>query len=84
MTKNLFFSGGGGVFFYKWTTNPNLTFFLGGRGKGEGEGKCTCMNKCFKWHFYSSRRTLGQNYFEIHAYMYELWPRKAHLCDLQV
>ena len=55
---------GGSVFFYKLTSNPNLTFFFffflggggGGRG-GEGEGKCTCMNKCFKWHFYSPRRT---------------------------
>ena len=36
-------------------------------GKGRGEGKCTCMNKCLKWHFYSSRRTPVQNYFEIHA-----------------
>ena len=60
------FFRGGGVFFYKVTRNPNLTilfiffFFWGGGGvgeggKAEGEGKCTCMNKCFKWHFYSSR-----------------------------
>ena len=44
----------GGVFFYKVTRSPNLTFFFfgggggkGGKGggKGEGEGKCTCMNK---------------------------------------
>ena len=26
-----------------------------------GEGKCTYMHKCFKWHFYSSRRTPVQN-----------------------
>ena len=62
-------------FFYKLTRNPYLTkifFFLGGEGgskggKGRGEGKCMCMNKCFKWHFYSSRRTPVLNYFEIHA-----------------
>ena len=75
----IFFGGGGGVFFYKLTRNPNLTkkniFFLGrGRGGGTGwgwmeEGKCKCMSKCFKWQFYSSRRTPVQNYFEIHAYM---------------
>ena len=71
LIKNpIFFSGGGGVFFYKLTRNPNLAFFFfffflgGGRG-----GKCTCMNKCFKWHFYTSRRTPVENYFEIHAYM---------------
>ena len=77
-----FFLGGGGgifVFSYKLTRNPNLTkknlfffFFLGGRGGGRVKGggsKCMCMNKCFKWQFYSSRRTLVQNYFEIHAYM---------------
>ena len=68
------------LFFYKLTRNPYLTknlfylflfyfFFWGGGGGGEGGGKCTCMNKCFKWHFYSSRRTPVQNYFEIHAYM---------------
>ena len=44
-------------------------FFWGGGGKKRGEGKCMCMNKCFKWYFYSSRRTPVQNYFEIHAYM---------------
>ena len=73
----------GGLFFYKLIWNPNLTIFFflgggggggvggggGGGGKGEGEGKCTCMNKCFKCHFYSSRRTPVQNYFEIHEYM---------------
>ena len=47
---------------------------------GGGGGKCTYINK----HFYSSRRTPAQNYFEIHAYIEDLWPRKAHLCDLQV
>ena len=73
-TKNPIFSlgggGGGCVFFYKLTGNPNLTkifFFVGGRGVWEG--KCTCMNKCFRWQFYSLRRTPVQNYFEIHAYM---------------
>ena len=35
----------------------------GGWVKGWGEGKCTYMNKCFKWHFYSSRRPPVQNYF---------------------
>ena len=42
------------------------SFFLGG---GLREGKCTCMNKCFKWQFYSLRRTPVQNYFEIHIDM---------------
>ena len=67
-----------GGFFYKLTRNPNLTIFFffrggggegGGLGKGRGEGKCTCMSKCFKWQFYSSRRTPVQNHFEIHACM---------------
>ena len=56
---------GGGVFSFKLTRNPNLKFFFvlgvcvwGGGGGGGGKSKCTCMNKCFKWHFYSSRRTL--------------------------
>ena len=40
------------------------------KGMGSGGGdKCKYMNKCFKWHFYSSRRTPVQNYFEIHAYI---------------
>ena len=58
----------GRVFFYKLTKTPYLTknlFFCG----GGGGDKCTYMNKCFKWHFYSSRRTPVQNYFEIHAYI---------------
>ena len=50
---------------------------MGGVGKGSGDGKCTCMNKCFKWQFYSSRRTSVQNYFEIHAYIQKLWPIKS-------
>ena len=66
-------------YIYKLTRNPYLTknlffffFFFGGGGwvgggKGRGEGKRMCMNKCFKWHFYSSRRTPVLNYFEIHA-----------------
>ena len=37
-------------------------------GWGGGGGECTYMNKCFKWHFCSSRRTPVQNHFEIHAY----------------
>ena len=54
----------GGVFFYKLTSNPNLTkkvlksfffffFFFRGGGGGvkEREGKCMCMNKCFKCQF---------------------------------
>ena len=32
---------------------------------------------CFKWHFPSSRTTTVQNYFEIHAKMYKLWPGQA-------
>ena len=69
--ESIFFGGGAGGGYFL-TINPNLTkhlffflFFLGG-GR---EGKCTCINKCFKWHFFSSRRTPVQNYFGIHAYM---------------
>ena len=56
---------------------------------GGGGGKCTYMNKCFKWHFYSSRRTPVQNYFEIHAYIYNSYgPEKLiHVtfkCDLDL
>ena len=36
----------------------------------EGEGKCTCMNKCFKWQFYSSRRTPVQNYFSVNIFYF--------------
>ena len=63
--ESIFFLGGG--FFYKLTRNPNLTkifffffffffFFWGGGGGGKSreEKECTCMNKCFKWRFYSS------------------------------
>ena len=78
-----FWGGGGGGFFYKLIRNPNLIiffffFFWGGGGggggvrelgKGRREGKCTCMSKCFKWQFYSSRRIPVQNHFEIHGYM---------------
>ena len=46
------------------TKNP----FFGGVGGYREGGTCTCMNKCFKWHYYSSR-TPVQNNFEIHAYM---------------
>ena len=59
---------GEGIFFYKLTKNPDLTFFFF-FGGGGGGGKCTYMYKCFKWHFDSSRRTPVQNYFEIHAYI---------------
>ena len=41
----------------------------GGGVKGWAGGKCTYMNKCFKWHFDSSRKTPVQNYFEIHAHI---------------
>ena len=73
-----FFLGGGGViFYYQLTRNLYLTkksfffyfFFLWREESREGEGKCTCMNKCFKWRFYSERRTPVQIFFEIHAYM---------------
>ena len=62
------------IFFYKEFIFLFFFFFFlggggGGGGRGSGEGKCTCMNKCFKWHLYSSRRMPVQNYFEIHAYM---------------
>ena len=46
-----------------------------GLGGGTEEGNCGVvgywmyMNKCFKWHFYSSRRTPVPNYSETHAYM---------------
>ena len=73
---------GGGVFFYKLTKNPHLSIFCvcvwGGGGGGKGKG--TCMNKCFKWHFFPSRRTPVQNYFKSMGVM----AQKAHLCDLQV
>ena len=79
---------GGGVFFYKLTRNPNLTIFVcvwGGAGEGGG-GKCMCMNKCFKWQFYSSRRTPVQNHFEIHAFCRSYGPEKliyvTFKCDL--
>ena len=32
--------------------------------------KCTCMNKCFKWHFYSSRRTPVHNYFDKESFFF--------------
>ena len=42
--SNFFRWGGGCVFFYKLTRNPNLTFFFcggggGGGGGGKGEGR---------------------------------------------
>ena len=37
----------------------------------------TYLIKCFKWHFSFTRATTVQNYFEIHAYMYKLWPGQA-------
>ena len=49
---NPFFLWGGG-FFYKLTRNPNLTICVCVGGGGGGGRKCTCMSKCFKWHFYS-------------------------------
>ena len=53
-----------------------------------GGGMCTYMNKCFKWHFYSSRRTPVQNYFEIHAYIKSYGPEKliyvTFKCDLDL
>ena len=70
---HFFWGGGGGVFFYKLTRNPLIrqkTFFFWGGGEGGGgQDKSMCMNKCIKWHFYSSKRTPVQNYFEIHACM---------------
>ena len=69
LTKNPLFLGGR---CYKLTRNPNLTIFFfwgGGGGGGYREGKCTCMSKCFKCQFYSSRRMPVQSHFEIHAYM---------------
>ena len=36
----------------------------------------TYLNKCFKWHFFSSKKTTVPNYFEIHAQMYKLRPRQ--------
>ena len=76
--SNFFF-----VFFFKFNLTKIFfsSFFSGGGGGGGGRVKgggveCTCMNKCFKWQFYSSRRTPVQNYFEIHAYK-ELWPKKS-------
>ena len=59
-----------------------------GGGRGRGEGKCTCMNKCFKWHFYSSRRTPVQNYFESMHKCRSCGPEKliyvTFKCDLDL
>ena len=46
-----------------WPSSVTLTFIY--------------LNKCFKWHFYSSRRTTVPNYFEILAQLYKLWPRQS-------
>ena len=35
------------------------------------------MNKCFERHFFFLKTTTVQNYFEIHAEMYRLWPGQA-------
>ena len=37
----------------------------------------TFLNKCFKWHFYSSRTTNVPNCFEIYAQIYKWWPRQS-------
>ena len=39
-----------------------------------GTWPSTYLNKCFKWHCYSSKRTTVPNYFEIHKQMLKLWP----------
>ena len=44
-----------------------MGFVGGGREEEWGGVKCTYMNKCFKWLFYSSMRTSVPNYSEIHA-----------------
>ena len=72
---SFFFGGGGGgkgrmYFSINWQErNPNLTknlfFFRGGGGGGGGVKRG--WGGHFKWHFYSSKRTPVQNYFEIHA-----------------
>ena len=56
---------------------------LGGGGKG------MYMNKCFKFYFYSSKKTPVQNYFEIYAYIYRSYgPEKliyvTFKCDLDL
>ena len=56
-------------FFDKLTKKyPNLKkcWWAGGGGRGGGGGG-GLVNKCFKWHFFSSKRTIVPNYSEIHA-----------------
>ena len=38
------------------------------------------FKKCFKWHFSSSRTTIVQNYFEIHALLYTLCSGQLNTC----
>ena len=42
-------------------------------------GPSIYLNKCFKWHFCSSRKTTVPNYFDIHAKMYKLWPGQIQM-----
>ena len=40
------------------------------------------LNNCFRWNCYSSRITTVPNYFEIHALIYNLWPRLAQFMTI--
>ena len=47
-------------FFYKLTNDPNIKknlFFRRGGGGGVVAGRVNIIDKCLKWHFYSSRTT---------------------------
>ena len=80
LKKKLFFGGGGGgvggggsrisEFFLQRIQIYNCFFFLGGGGRWTDRPKPICQ-------FSSSRTTTVQNYFEIHALMYMLWPGQA-------
>ena len=82
ISKFFCFGGGGGgcggrgarvsELFYK--ESPNLRFFFLGGGGGGGRRTVRPKPIC---QFSSSRTTTVQNYFEIHALMYMLWPGQA-------
>ena len=52
--------------FHKESKSRKKKKFHGGGGWTDEQAQ-TCLKKCFKWHFSSSRTTTVQNYFEIHA-----------------
>ena len=60
----------------------------GGGVEGGGEGKCTCINKCFKWQFYFSKRTPVQNHLKsmhiCRSYGPEMLIYVTFKCDLDL